>query len=87
MTAKQIASTAMRAAQTGLISTMIFQLAIGSTFAAGQTDTPHHVTTPRPRRSSMSSSSLVKTVASITSSPPTYRRMARQSGIFFPREL
>ena len=40
MTAKQIASTAMKAAQTGLISTMIFQLAIGSTFAVGQTDTP-----------------------------------------------
>jgi phospholipase C len=37
MTAKQIASAAARAAQTGLISTMIFQLAIGSTFAAGQT--------------------------------------------------
>jgi phospholipase C len=40
MTAKQIASTAMKAAQTGLISTMIFQLAIGSTFAVGQTVDP-----------------------------------------------
>ena len=40
MTAKQIASTAMRAAQTGLISTVIFQLAIGSTFAVGQTVDP-----------------------------------------------
>src|SRR5277367_2255475 len=39
MTAKKIASTAVRAAQTGLISTMIFQLAIGSAFAVGQTDT------------------------------------------------
>jgi phospholipase C len=37
MTAKQIASAALRAAQTGLISTMIFQLAIGSPFAVGQT--------------------------------------------------
>jgi phospholipase C len=40
MTAKQIASTAMKAAQTGLISTMIIQLAIGSTFAVGQTVDP-----------------------------------------------
>jgi phospholipase C len=39
MTAKKIASTAVRAAQTGLISTMIFQLAIGSAFAVGQTET------------------------------------------------
>src|SRR6201996_5570728 len=39
MTAKKIASTALKAAQTGLISTMIFQLAIGSTFAVGQTET------------------------------------------------
>src|ERR1700761_7231668 len=38
MTAKQIASAATKAAQTGLISTMIFQLAIGSTFAMGQTE-------------------------------------------------
>ena len=38
MTAKKIASTAVRAAQTGLISTVIFQLAIGSAFAAGQTE-------------------------------------------------
>jgi phospholipase C len=38
MTAKKIASTAARAAQTGLISTMIFQLAIGSAFAVGQTE-------------------------------------------------
>jgi phospholipase C len=40
MTAKQIASTAVKAAQTGLISTMIFQLAFGSAFAVGQTETP-----------------------------------------------
>jgi phospholipase C len=39
MTAKEIASTAVKAAQTGLISTMIFQLAIGSAFAVGQTET------------------------------------------------
>jgi phospholipase C len=39
MTAKKIASTAVKAAQTGLISTMIFQLAIGSAFAVGQTET------------------------------------------------
>jgi phospholipase C len=38
MTAKKIASTAIRAAQTGLISTMIFQLAVGSAFAVGQTE-------------------------------------------------
>src|SRR6201996_3184217 len=38
MTAKKIASTAVKAAQTGLISTMIFQLAIGSAFAVGQTE-------------------------------------------------
>ncbi len=37
MTAKQLASTAMRAIRTGLVSTAIFQLAIGSAFAAGQT--------------------------------------------------
>ena len=40
MTAKQIASGAAKAAQTGLIATMILQLACGSAFAAGQTDTP-----------------------------------------------
>jgi phospholipase C len=39
MTAKKIASTAVKAAQTGLISTMVFQLAIGSAFAVGQTET------------------------------------------------
>jgi phospholipase C len=39
MTAKRIASTAVKAAQTGLISTMIFQMAIGSAFAVGQTET------------------------------------------------
>jgi hypothetical protein len=38
MTAKKIASTAVKAVQTGLISTMIFQLAIGSAFAVGQTE-------------------------------------------------
>jgi len=38
MTAKRIASTAVKAVQTGLISTMIFQLAIGSAFAVGQTE-------------------------------------------------
>jgi phospholipase C len=40
MTAKHLAYTAMKAARTGLVSTAIFQLAIGSAFAAGQTDTP-----------------------------------------------
>ncbi len=39
MTAKHLASTAMHAVRTGLISTAMFQLAIGSAFAAGQTDT------------------------------------------------
>jgi phospholipase C len=39
MTAKHAASTAMRAVRTGLLSTAMFQLAIGSAFAAGQTDT------------------------------------------------
>jgi phospholipase C len=39
MTAKHLAFTAMRAVRTGLISTAMFQLAIGSAFAAGQTDT------------------------------------------------
>ncbi len=39
MTANNIASTAVKAVQTGLISTMIFQLAIGSAFAVGQTET------------------------------------------------
>ena len=37
MTAKHAALTAMRAVRTGLVSTAIFQLAIGSAFAAGQT--------------------------------------------------
>jgi len=60
MTANKIASTAVRAAQTGLISTMIFQLAIGSAFAVGQTEAAPSATTQRPRLSSMSSSSLVK---------------------------
>jgi phospholipase C len=39
MTAKQFAFTAVRAVRTGLISTAIFQLAIGSAFANGQTAT------------------------------------------------
>jgi phospholipase C len=39
MTAKHLASTAMQAVRTGVISTAMFQLAIGSAFAAGQTDT------------------------------------------------
>ena len=39
MTAKHLVSTAMHAVRTGLISTAMFQLAIGSAFAAGQTDT------------------------------------------------
>jgi phospholipase C len=39
MTAKHLASTALRAVRTGLISTAVFQLAIGSAFANGQTDT------------------------------------------------
>ncbi len=39
MTAKHLASTAKQAIRTGLISTAMFQLAIGSAFAAGQTDT------------------------------------------------
>jgi phospholipase C len=37
MTAKHLASTALRAARTGLISTAVFQLAIGSAFANAQT--------------------------------------------------
>jgi phospholipase C len=37
MTAKHLACTAMRAIRTGLVSTAIFQLAIGSSFANGQT--------------------------------------------------
>jgi phospholipase C len=40
MTAKHLASVATRALRTGLISTAIFQLAIGSAFANGQTTTP-----------------------------------------------
>ena len=37
MTAKHVATTAMRAVRTGLLSTAIFQLAIGSPFANAQT--------------------------------------------------
>ena len=37
MTAKHVATTAMRAVRTGLLSTVIFQLAIGSPFANAQT--------------------------------------------------
>ncbi len=37
MTAKHVASTAMRAVRTGLLSTVVFQLAIGSPFANAQT--------------------------------------------------
>jgi phospholipase C len=37
MTAKHLACTAMRAVRTGLVSTAIFQLALGSSFANGQT--------------------------------------------------
>jgi phospholipase C len=40
MTAKHLASTAAKAVRTGLVTTAMFQLAIGSAFAAGQTDTP-----------------------------------------------
>src|SRR6201996_2163901 len=40
MTAKQIASTAKKAAQTGLIATMVLQLALGGSAAYGQTETP-----------------------------------------------
>jgi phospholipase C len=40
MTAKHLASVATKALRTGLISTAIFQLAIGSAFANGQTTTP-----------------------------------------------
>jgi phospholipase C len=40
MTAKQFAFTAVRAVRTGLISTAIFQLAIGSAFANGQAAPP-----------------------------------------------
>src|SRR5271156_616357 len=39
MTAKHLACTAMRAIRTGLVSTAIFQLAVGSSFANGQTAT------------------------------------------------
>ena len=39
MTAKNVASTALRAVRTGLVTTAIFQLAIGSAFASGQTQT------------------------------------------------
>ena len=39
MTAKHLASTALRAVRAGLVSTAIFQLAIGSAFAADQTQT------------------------------------------------
>src|SRR5271155_813107 len=40
MTAKQLAFSSMRAIRTGLVSTAIFQLAIGSSFANGQTAPP-----------------------------------------------
>src|ERR1700744_5642760 len=40
MTAKHLASVATKALRTGLVSTAIFQLAIGSAFANGQTTTP-----------------------------------------------
>src|SRR6202048_4599001 len=40
MTAKKIVSTAVRAARTGLVSTAIFQLAIGSAFAGARTENP-----------------------------------------------
>jgi phospholipase C len=40
MTAKHLASVATKALRTGLISTAIFQLAIGGAFANGQTTTP-----------------------------------------------
>src|ERR1700761_9336770 len=36
MTAKNVASTALKAVRTGLVSTAIFQLAIGSAFASSQ---------------------------------------------------
>jgi phospholipase C len=39
MTAKHLACTAMRAIRTGLVSTAIFQLAVGGSFANGQTAT------------------------------------------------
>src|ERR1700734_154308 len=39
MTAKHLACTAMRAVRTGLVSTAIFQLALGSSFSSGQTAT------------------------------------------------
>jgi phospholipase C len=40
MTAKHVASTAMRAVRTGLLSTAVFQLAIGSPFANAQAAPP-----------------------------------------------
>src|ERR1700753_2157198 len=40
MTAKHLACTAAKAVRTGLVTTAMFQLAIGSASAAGQTDTP-----------------------------------------------
>jgi len=40
MSVKQFASTALGAVRTGLVSTAIFQLAIGSAFASGQTAAP-----------------------------------------------
>ena len=39
MTAKHVAALATKALRTGLVSTAIFQLAIGSAFANGQTVT------------------------------------------------
>jgi phospholipase C len=50
MTAKHFATSAMRAVRTGLVSTAIFQLAVGSAFAADQTSkntsSSHETTTP-----------------------------------------
>ena len=48
MTAKHLASTAMCAVRTGLVSTAIFQLAIGSAFATGQTTTSRDNDTKTP---------------------------------------
>jgi phospholipase C len=49
MTAKHFATSAMRAVRTGLVSTAIFQLAVGSAFAADQTSNTsrdHDTSTP-----------------------------------------
>src|SRR5271156_4107310 len=40
MLSKHLASTAMGVVRTGLVSTMILQLSLGSAFAAGQAQTP-----------------------------------------------